>query len=67
MTNEKISNCYKDALKNGAIGGKIVGAGGGGFLMFYANNKEKLRKKMFHHGLEEVVFEFDFKGTHIVL
>ena len=67
MTNKKITQCYKDALTNGAIGGKIVGAGGGGFLMFYVNNKEKLRKKMKEHGLEEVRFDFDFRGAHIVL
>ena len=67
MTNKTITQCYKDALKNGAIGGKIVGAGGGGFLMFYADNKEKLRRKMNLHGLEEVRFDFDFRGTHIVL
>ncbi len=46
MTNKKITKYYKDALKNGAIGGKIVGAGGGGFLMFYANDIKKLRKKI---------------------
>ena len=67
MTNKKISKYYKDALKNGAVGGKLVGAGGGGFLMFYANNKEKLRKKMLQNGLEEVRFNFDFQGTRIVL
>ena len=67
MTNKYISSCYKDALKNGAVGGKLVGAGGGGFLMFYANNKEKLRKKMLRKGLEEVRFNFDFQGTRIVL
>ena len=67
MTNKKITQCYKDALKNGALGGKIVGAGGGGFLMFYSNDNEKLRQKMHQHGLEEVQFDFDFRGTHIVL
>ena len=67
MTNKKITEYYKDALKNGAIGGKIVGAGGGGFLMFYANDIKKLRKKMIQDGLEEVKFDFDFRGTHIVL
>ena len=67
MTNKKITKYYKDALKNGAIGGKIVGAGGGGFLMFYANDIKKLRKKMIQDGLEEVKFDFDFRGTHIIL
>ncbi len=67
MSNKKISKYYEDALKNGAVGGKLVGAGGGGFLMFYASNKEKLRKKMYQNGLEEVRFNFDFQGTSVVL
>jgi len=67
MTNKTISKCYDDALKNGAVGGKLVGAGGGGFLMFYASNKEKLRRKMLQNKLEEVRFGFDFQGTSIVL
>ena len=45
MSNKNISKWYYDGLKNGAIGGKLVGAGGGGFLMFYASDKEKLRRK----------------------
>ena len=45
----------------------MVGAGGGGFLMFYANDKEKLRKKMYKNGLEEVRFNFEYQGTQIVL
>ena len=67
MSNKKISKCYDDAFKNGAVGGKLVGAGGGGFLMFYSNNQEKLRKTMYQNGLEEVSFNFDFKGTSVVL
>ena len=58
---------YREALKNGAVGGKLVGAGGGGFLMFYASDKEKLRKAMRGHGLEEVRFQFDFEGTKVLL
>ena len=55
------------ALKNGAIGGKLVGAGGGGFLMFYSNDKEKLRFEMKKRGLEEVKFNFDFNGTQTII
>ena len=42
MTNDKIDEWYQIGLQNGAIGGKLVGAGGGGFLMFYAKDKQKL-------------------------
>ena len=67
MTNTKIDKWYNAGLKNGAIGGKIVGAGGGGFLMFYAKNKKKLRYQMLKEGLEEVLFNFDFEGTKIIV
>ena len=67
MTNEFIDNAYKIALQSGAIGGKLVGAGGGGFLMVYAYDKEQLRKRMSEIGLEEVRFQFDFEGTKVIL
>ena len=67
MTNDFINNSYESALKNGAVGGKLVGAGGGGFLMFYANDKDKLRSTMANLGLEEVRFQFDFEGTKVIL
>jgi D-glycero-alpha-D-manno-heptose-7-phosphate kinase len=67
MTNEFIDTAYNKALQSGAIGGKLVGAGGGGFLMFYANDKERLRYKMAELGLEEVRFQFDFEGTKVIL
>ena len=63
MTTEKINETYKYALKSGALGGKIVGAGGGGFLMFYANDPAHLRKAMQKQELEELNFKFDFEGT----
>jgi D-glycero-alpha-D-manno-heptose-7-phosphate kinase len=67
MSNEFIDNAYNKALECGAVGGKLVGAGGGGFLMFYATDKERLRNKMAEIGLEEVRFRFDFEGTKVLL
>jgi D-glycero-alpha-D-manno-heptose-7-phosphate kinase len=67
MTNGFIDSVYGNAVQNGAIGGKLVGAGGGGFLMFYANDKNKLRKAMRGFSLEEVRFTFDYEGTKIIL
>lgn len=66
MSNPKIDEWYELARKNGAIGGKLIGAGGGGFLMFYAEDKVKLRKTMRDAGLKEVRFRFDFEGTKVV-
>ena len=66
MTNPKIDEWYKLAFKNGAYGGKLVGAGGGGFLMFMAHDRDKLRKVMTDVGLEEVRFKFDFDGTRVL-
>ena len=66
MSNTQIDDWYRLALKNGAIGGKTVGAGGGGFLMFYAEDKIKLRHTMRQAGLTEVRFKFDFGGTHVI-
>ena len=67
MSNGQIDEWYALARKNGAIGGKVVGAGGGGFLMFYAVDRNRLRSTMAHAGLEEVRFRFDFEGTKVVL
>jgi D-glycero-alpha-D-manno-heptose-7-phosphate kinase len=67
MSNDFIDNAYERALKFGAVGGKLVGAGGGGFLMFYAIDKEALRLEMNKIGLEEVRFKFDFEGTKVML
>jgi D-glycero-alpha-D-manno-heptose-7-phosphate kinase len=66
MSNPDIDNWYNLAMKNGAIGGKLVGAGGGGFLMFMAKDKARLRKAMKECGLEEVRFKFDFEGTKVI-
>jgi D-glycero-alpha-D-manno-heptose-7-phosphate kinase len=66
MTNSRIDDCYELARANGAIGGKLIGAGGGGFLMFYTEDKTRLRRVMREAGLREVRMRFDFEGASIV-
>jgi len=66
MSNGHIDEWYELGKKNGAVGGKLVGAGGGGFLMFYAENRQKLRQAMAKAGLDEVRFRFDFDGTKVI-
>jgi D-glycero-alpha-D-manno-heptose-7-phosphate kinase len=67
MSNLQIDEWYALGMQNGAVGGKLVGAGGGGFLMFMASDRDKLRSAMAGTGLEEVRFKFDFEGTKVVL
>ena len=66
MSNDRINEWYDHAMAHGALGGKLIGAGGGGFLMFYAADKTKLRHAMREKGLQEVRFRFDFEGTKVV-
>ncbi len=67
MSNPQINEWYDLAMANGALGGKLIGAGGGGFLMFYAADKARLRHAMRGAGLKEVRFRFDFEGTRTVI
>lgn len=66
MSNPQIDEWYDLALKNGALGGKMIGAGGGGFLMFYADNKVKLREAMKKTGMSEVRFRFEKEGAKVL-
>ena len=67
MSNPDIDAWYDLGISNGAVGGKLVGAGGGGFLLFYAHDRNRLRHAMNTAGLEEVRFRFDFEGTKVIL
>lgn len=67
ISNDKINDWYELALKNGAMGGKLIGAGGGGFLMFYAKDRAMLRQAMAQAGLTEVRFAFDFEGSKVIV
>lgn len=67
ITNPQIDSWYELAKRNGAIGGKISGAGGGGFLMLYCEeDKCRLRKAMRGAGLRELNFRFEFEGSKVV-
>jgi D-glycero-alpha-D-manno-heptose-7-phosphate kinase len=66
MSNSHIDEWYELALANGALGGKLIGAGGGGFLMFYTEEHERLSNAMAGAGLQQVPFRFDFEGTRVV-
>lgn len=66
MTNARIDEWYELGRRSGALGGKLVGAGGGGFLLFYAEEHRRLREAMARAGLEEVRFRFDFEGTKVL-
>jgi D-glycero-alpha-D-manno-heptose-7-phosphate kinase len=67
MSNNDIGRWYDAAIANGAIGGKLVGAGGGGFLMLYTDDVAGVRAVMAEQGLEEVRFNFDFDGSLILI
>ena len=66
MSNQQINEWYELGRNNGALGGKLIGAGGGGFLMFYTEEKTRLRRVMREAGLREVKIRFDFAGTTVI-
>jgi len=66
MSNGRIDEYYDFARRNGALGGKLIGAGGGGFLMFYSEEKTRLRRALCEAGLREVRWRFDFQGTTVL-
>jgi D-glycero-alpha-D-manno-heptose-7-phosphate kinase len=68
ISSDPIDRYYEKGLENGALGGKLAGAGGGGFLMFYCENgKDRLRKTMSKEGLTEVRFSFEPSGSKIAI
>jgi D-glycero-alpha-D-manno-heptose-7-phosphate kinase len=67
MSNTCIDGYYDLARRNGTLGGKLIGAGGGGFLMFYTEDKTRLRCAMTEVGLREVGVRFDFQGTTVMV
>ena len=66
ISSSLIDEMYERARANGALGGKLIGAGGGGFLMLYTEDKTRLRSAMRNAGLREVRLQFDFSGTSVL-
>ena len=69
MSNPQIDTWYETAMDAGALGGKLMGAGGGGFLMFYcrADDRQRLRERMAEQGLREMNFQFDQDGAKVLM
>jgi len=68
ISNGRIDEMYTSALRNGALGGKITGAGGGGFLLLFCQQKhqQNVREALVAMGAREMGFEFDFQGAQVV-
>jgi len=66
LSSDRIDRWHDAGLANGAVGGKLVGAGAGGFLMFYAADPASLRRAMAGEGLAEARFGFDLDGSTVV-
>ncbi len=66
ITNEKIDEIYNIGIHNGAIGGKLLGAGGGGFLLFYCEKENQMKLRTALKGLKELPFTFDNGGSKII-
>ena len=66
ISNPNIDYYYDLAMQNGALGGKLLGAGGGGFLLFYVEEQHRSRVRKALQGLKEINFSFDSKGTQLI-
>jgi D-glycero-alpha-D-manno-heptose-7-phosphate kinase len=66
ISNDTINNCYERARTAGAIGGKLLGAGGGGFLLFYVEPQNHLRVRQSLSDLTELPFQFEPQGSKVI-
>jgi len=69
ISDPHIDRCYEIAKESGALGGKVIGAGGGGFLMLYCpvEAKRLVRAALGNEGLQEMPFDFDFEGAKVLV
>jgi len=66
ISNPEIDNIYDTALRNGALGGKLLGAGAGGFMLFYCEQRNKHKLVSALHSLRELSFRFDQEGSKLI-
>jgi D-glycero-alpha-D-manno-heptose-7-phosphate kinase len=68
ISSVRINEMYETAIRSGALGGKITGAGGGGFLLVFCeqHHQQKVRDALAAQGVREMGFEFDFQGAQVV-
>jgi D-glycero-alpha-D-manno-heptose-7-phosphate kinase len=69
ISDSRLDHCYEIVKSCGGLGGKVMGAGGGGFFMFYCPNhtKSKVRKALTESGLREMPYDFDFEGAKVLV
>jgi D-glycero-alpha-D-manno-heptose-7-phosphate kinase len=69
ISNSRIDSIYETAVRSGALGGKITGAGGGGFLLLFCepSRQERVRQALTAEGLKEMTFNFDFQGAQVLV
>ena len=67
ISSGEIDDVYGTAIKNGAVGGKLLGAGGGGFILFYVEPEERQRLKDALKGYLHIPFRFEFNGSEIIV
>src|SRR5262249_53567305 len=69
ISNSRIDALYDIAMRNGALGGKITGAGGGGFLLLFCepSEQERLRRALAAENVHEMSFAFDFQGAQVLV
>lgn len=66
VTTGQIDQAYEAAVQAGALGGKLLGAGGGGFLLLYVRPEQQDQVRRALHGLKEIPFQFETGGTRIL-
>ena len=66
ISNTEIDNYYQDAFDAGALGGKVLGAGGGGFILLYCSEENQDKVRAVLSDLQEITFKIEPQGSKII-